>query len=96
MYKVLAPNNTFKPPAGFAFCVSLLIVLQLQMAGSVRLIRAESGREVEISLSRSYTVDQLSRIFNVDPSTIWLKCRYRESSGVSLQYFPNIDGIIDL
>ena len=55
----------------------------------VRLVRGD--REFEVSIGRSYSTEQLSRMFNVDPGSIWLRSRYGNEV-----YFPNPEGVFDL
>ena len=56
---------------------------------AVRLVRGD--REFEVSIGRSYSTEQLSRMFNVDPGSIWLRSRYGNEV-----YFPNPEGVFDL
>ena len=59
------------------------------MSATIHLSRAD--RVLEISL-RSYSAQQLARMFNVEQDTIWLKSRYKDGH----IYFPNPDGMFDL
>ena len=55
----------------------------------IRLVRGDW--EFEVSISRSYSTEQLSRMFNVEPDSIWLRSRCGNEV-----YFPNPEGVFDL
>ena len=56
---------------------------------SVTLTRC--GRVFELQLGRTYAVRQLSRMFNVDPTTLWLRDTFNNRA-----YFPTNDDTFDL
>ena len=49
------------------------------------------GRGFELQLGRTYAVRQLSRMFNVDPTTVWLRDTFNNRA-----YFPAEDETFDL
>ncbi len=52
---------------------------------------ARSGRNFELQLNRSYSVQQISRMFQVEPSSIWL-----HETFTNKVYFPGMDNSFDL